>query len=153
MAGSGSADRRVPGRARCRRSPARAGGDERGDHAGRRHRDERGQPGLRVRARAVHHGAAGFPRAGRGGRGYLRGERAFGHGLPDADGGGPDRAADRRVPARPQRDRKSTRLNSSHSSISYAVFCLKKKKKKNNKLSYIKRKTYIKKTKKTIHNT
>src|SRR5689334_24153241 len=26
-----------------------------------------------------------------------------------------------------QRDRKSTRLNSSHSSISYAVFCLKKK--------------------------
>src|SRR5438309_4430411 len=27
-------------------------------------------------------------------------------------------------------DRKSTRLNSSHSSISYAVFCLKKKKKK-----------------------
>src|SRR5689334_23635182 len=27
-----------------------------------------------------------------------------------------------------QRDRKSTRLNSSHSSISYAVFCLKKKK-------------------------
>src|SRR5574337_1386963 len=28
------------------------------------------------------------------------------------------------------RDRKSTRLNSSHHSISYAVFCLKKKKKK-----------------------
>src|SRR2546430_12673672 len=27
-----------------------------------------------------------------------------------------------------QRDRKSTRLNSSHSQISYAVFCLKKKK-------------------------
>src|SRR2546427_9334407 len=31
---------------------------------------------------------------------------------------------------RPQPDRKSTRLNSSHSQISYAVFCLKKKKKK-----------------------
>src|SRR5437588_7551137 len=30
-------------------------------------------------------------------------------------------------------DRKSTRLNSSHTVISYAVFCLKKKKKKNNK--------------------
>src|SRR5690348_16574130 len=30
----------------------------------------------------------------------------------------------------PVRDRKSTRLNSSHPSISYAVFCLKKKKKK-----------------------
>src|SRR5436305_10808409 len=29
------------------------------------------------------------------------------------------------------RDRKSTRLNSSHVRISYAVFCLKKKKKKN----------------------
>src|SRR5690348_17891440 len=28
-------------------------------------------------------------------------------------------------------DRKSTRLNSSHPSISYAVFCLKKKKKRN----------------------
>src|SRR3712207_8035648 len=29
------------------------------------------------------------------------------------------------------RDRKSTRLNSSHANISYAVFCLKKKKKQN----------------------
>src|SRR3712207_7184903 len=29
-----------------------------------------------------------------------------------------------------RRDRKSTRLNSSHANISYAVFCLKKKKKK-----------------------
>src|SRR5438128_6671696 len=36
---------------------------------------------------------------------------------------GPSRAG-RRLPA----DRKSTRLNSSHGSISYAVFCLKKKK-------------------------
>src|SRR5688572_32507854 len=32
-----------------------------------------------------------------------------------------------------QLDRKSTRLNSSHSQISYAVFCLKKKKKKKKK--------------------
>src|SRR2546427_8006250 len=31
------------------------------------------------------------------------------------------------------KDRKSTRLNSSHSQISYAVFCLKKKKKNNHK--------------------
>src|SRR6266496_5041435 len=31
----------------------------------------------------------------------------------------------------PARDRKSTRLNSSHVEISYAVFCLKKKKKHN----------------------
>src|SRR3712207_7239590 len=35
-------------------------------------------------------------------------------------------AADARQPV----DRKSTRLNSSHANISYAVFCLKKKKKK-----------------------
>src|SRR5205814_6152303 len=31
------------------------------------------------------------------------------------------------APAREHRDRKSTRLNSSHLGISYAVFCLKKK--------------------------
>src|SRR5437870_10358077 len=45
----------------------------------------------------------------------------------------------KQVPARgaagprpgPVRDRKSTRLNSSHVAISYAVFCLKKKKKYN----------------------
>src|SRR2546427_12093531 len=35
-----------------------------------------------------------------------------------------------RFDAADNRDRKSTRLNSSHSQISYAVFCLKKKKKK-----------------------
>src|SRR2546430_15150767 len=41
--------------------------------------------------------------------------------------------ASRRLGSRVARepDRKSTRLNSSHSQISYAVFCLKKKKKKN----------------------
>src|SRR2546427_8586141 len=33
------------------------------------------------------------------------------------------------------RDRKSTRLNSSHSQISYAVFCLKKKKNNSERLS------------------
>src|SRR5256886_11511988 len=33
-------------------------------------------------------------------------------------------------------DRKSTRLNSSHSQISYAVFCLKKKKKNNKTLQH-----------------
>src|SRR5207249_10173099 len=37
---------------------------------------------------------------------------------------------DRDVPLSARLDRKSTRLNSSHVSISYAVFCLKKKKKK-----------------------
>src|SRR5688572_31793664 len=46
-----------------------------------------------------------------------------------------DGADARSVRARRRRrrlDRKSTRLNSSHSQISYAVFCLKKKKKKLN---------------------
>src|SRR6476620_12071630 len=42
----------------------------------------------------------------------------------------PSRREDRRrAPRSP--DRKSTRLNSSHANISYAVFCLKKKKQKN----------------------
>src|SRR5206468_8287865 len=41
----------------------------------------------------------------------------------------PRRAADSSSPPVPKRiDRKSTRLNSSHDQISYAVFCLKKKK-------------------------
>src|SRR5260221_8119149 len=46
------------------------------------------------------------------------------------------------------RDRKSTRLNSSHTVISYAVFCLKKKKKKKTAISHttytnlLKRQTY-----------
>src|SRR5437764_12280396 len=38
------------------------------------------------------------------------------------------------------RDRKSTRLNSSHRCISYAVFCLKKKKNQKNKEVNIKKK-------------
>src|SRR5215470_19788674 len=47
-------------------------------------------------------------------------------------------------------DRKSTRLNSSHGSISYAVFCLKKKKKKLYPFFYYKKKK--KKNKKIITN-
>src|SRR3712207_7897401 len=35
---------------------------------------------------------------------------------------------------RQERDRKSTRLNSSHANISYAVFCLKKKKNTHNNI-------------------
>src|SRR5436309_12313676 len=45
----------------------------------------------------------------------------------------PDIAHDMGADAARRRDRKSTRLNSSHVKISYAVFCLKKKKKKKNK--------------------
>src|SRR6266702_5134449 len=44
-------------------------------------------------------------------------------------------------------DRKSTRLNSSHVSISYAVFCLKKKKKNNVSIIYQKKKKKKKKNK------
>src|SRR6266542_6222567 len=39
----------------------------------------------------------------------------------------PPRSSRRRRSSRAARDRKSTRLNSSHGSISYAVFCLNKK--------------------------
>src|SRR5471032_3524894 len=46
----------------------------------------------------------------------------------------------------PQRDRKSTRLNSSHITISYAVFCLKKKKKTHKGDMKIKKKKDKKKT-------
>src|SRR5688572_31223293 len=53
--------------------------------------------------------------AGRGGRTSARRQKRAGRGR------------DQNVS--PCRDRKSTRLNSSHSQISYAVFCLKKKKK------------------------
>src|SRR5207247_9762913 len=62
--------------------------------------------------------------------------RGFGPGSRRAGGarGGPERARSA-VPSDPiargpkWEDRKSTRLNSSHEWISYAVFCLKKKKK------------------------
>src|SRR5438876_5410400 len=52
---------------------------------------------------------------------------------PGPDRGGPQRPLRAWRSAcvcrsRPDGDRKSTRLNSSHPSISYAVFCLKKKK-------------------------
>src|SRR5436190_3182710 len=47
--------------------------------------------------------------------------------------GGDGRSEGRRGPTAACRDRKSTRLNSSHTVISYAVFCLKKKKKKSKK--------------------
>src|SRR5215472_18857586 len=49
-------------------------------------------------------------------------------------------------------DRKSTRLNSSHLGISYAVFCLKKKKKNKNKFIIQKKKNKIISTNKKINN-
>src|SRR2546429_2132393 len=56
--------------------------------------------------------------------GALLGDHARDRELRAADA---DRAADGEL-----RDRKSTRLNSSHGYISYAVFCLKKKKNNRN---------------------
>src|SRR3712207_7316546 len=62
-----------------------------------------------------------------------RAARPGGHLLRDGRAGrlaaGPGLLADgdERLPVRAAGDRKSTRLNSSHANISYAVFCLKKK--------------------------
>src|SRR3712207_8060395 len=50
------------------------------------------------------------------------------------------RRRNRETPGRARwADRKSTRLNSSHANISYAVFCLKKKKKKSSQILIISR--------------
>src|SRR2546422_4339987 len=67
-------------------------------------------PIYRLQSAQLHH----VPRGGRDGDGAARRVHL--------------RSADHRPVAPPQRDRKSTRLNSSHGYISYAVFCLKKKK-------------------------
>src|SRR2546430_13619449 len=65
-------------------------------------------------------GAGAGGRAGAGVGGGLA--RAFSLSRSAEEPSNPGRAR------RAHRDRKSTRLNSSHSQISYAVFCLKKKK-------------------------
>src|SRR3712207_8505414 len=65
-------------------------------------------------------------RAHRGGLGGAVAARRLERGLPGA--GGRVVAVGRLRPhGGHHRDRKSTRLNSSHANISYAVFCLKKK--------------------------
>src|SRR2546430_10302216 len=75
------------------------GGADGGDHSAR-------APDRLCHRRPERHGRLG-----------TNGDRRF----PAAAAGGGARGAGRQ-------DRKSTRLNSSHSQISYAVFCLKKKK-------------------------
>src|SRR3712207_7010583 len=62
--------------------------------------------------------AAGPQLAGGGGQAFAPGDDRAAEVVGRRHGGGHDAA-----------DRKSTRLNSSHANISYAVFCLKKKKK------------------------
>src|SRR5688572_32826122 len=67
--------------------------------------------------------------AGRGGPVHVRFTLLPGRPLPAVRRGRVRRHERRRAVGRAIADRKSTRLNSSHSQISYAVFCLKKKKK------------------------
>src|SRR2546421_6044729 len=69
---------------------------------------------FRSRERRAHRGRKEIP------RGRLR---------PGVARGRPRDGVRARRARPPVRDRKSTRLNSSHDQISYAVFCLKKKKK------------------------
>src|SRR5690606_41195966 len=78
------------------------------------------------------HRSGGFSANQPAGRDRCRGS-AFGHHRPASEAepsflrpGGPVRRGS--VCRGVDRDRKSTRLNSSHVKISYAVFCLKKKK-------------------------
>src|SRR2546427_6059704 len=72
------------------------------------------------------------PRFGRTPRGEGEVCQAAAHRDPDRGVGRPHLVANPlgHESRGPGVDRKSTRLNSSHSQISYAVFCLKKKKKK-----------------------
>src|SRR3712207_8003882 len=80
------------------------------------------------RSRALQHGGRSWLRAG-----IVGGQRRLFALQSQLDEGGPvgGRSAepDRRVVGARQhhQDRKSTRLNSSHANISYAVLCLKKK--------------------------
>src|SRR6516165_11066280 len=129
----------------------------RGRNRGRRARRRAHRPVVRARSLpAVEHGRPVGPRLGSGERRRFRGgQRRLGARRDPAayDWSRRDRrqaAAGGRPPwraGRPgkrgkgePRDRKSTRLNSSHSQISYAVFCLKKKKKKKYKLHLKKKK-------------
>src|SRR2546430_13531305 len=82
--------------------------------AGRRERDERQHPD--ERRIVANGGATAVAVSGRGVR--LQHVLADGVLLEPGDGAVGHRGL--------ERDRKSTRLNSSHSQISYAVFCLKK---------------------------
>src|SRR3989454_2083198 len=72
-------------------------------------------------------GAAAGP-AGIGAGTWTAGANRRQSGVPDAPDGVSDDRHSGHEPHRSARDRKSTRLNSSHLVISYAVFCLKKKK-------------------------
>src|SRR5256886_13281962 len=80
--------------------------------------------GLRVERHRVERRLERHAPRGRGlESGATRDNRENSAGRPHLD----DTAVEREAPGHVLQDRKSTRLNSSHSQISYAVFCLKKK--------------------------
>src|SRR3712207_8201364 len=81
--------------------------------------------------RSRHRGHRAARRVGH--RGLRRRRHRSGDAGSAEDGGGRGRDGGTRA----RRDRKSTRLNSSHANISYAVFCLKKKKKFYHKISLL----------------
>src|SRR3712207_7924768 len=83
-------------------------------------RSARGRDGVRRRPRGGRHRVAGLLRQLALGGARARRQRLLHRRLHPL-------AQEADVP---EQDRKSTRLNSSHANISYAVFCLKKKKKK-----------------------
>src|SRR5207245_9083548 len=80
-------------------------------------------------ARGRAQGPRGRRGEGQGRGGSARARRGAGQagGGRGCEGGGRRGGAHPRRDRAPRADRKSTRLNSSHGSISYAVFCLKKK--------------------------
>src|SRR3712207_8048191 len=74
------------------------------------------------RARGPRHGGGSVPVTSYvADSAWLGGDRAVADVVLEVEG-------DHLTAVRPGADRKSTRLNSSHANISYAVFCLKKKK-------------------------
>src|SRR3712207_7827189 len=78
------------------------------------------------------YGMEGLLRGATFGEVYEAVSRQLGNAPDDEETPGRGRIDPARTAEELLRDRKSTRLNSSHANISYAVFCLKKKKKKNN---------------------
>src|SRR5438477_7467702 len=106
-------------------------------HAARTHHcDLHGSNGNLARpGQRSNHVPCSSSRRRRGDAGGLRARAAHGRCASLADEAGEIRGAVSATTVSGSRDRKSTRLNSSHMSISYAVFCLKKKK-QNNKNNY-----------------
>src|SRR2546430_11765402 len=133
----GSGVRRGGGPGAHRRQGVLELGDRRLEAGGFRRRRGPARPGTRAVRPA---GAAGMVLGARPDGRVRRRVRARPGGGGGGRGGVPVARATLQQPRRPEGaggrpadgDRKSTRLNSSHSQISYAVFCLKKKKKEKN---------------------